>query len=109
MHKQISRRVSLHDCSHAHNSTVLSTGLVVSAAILGPAPSVAERTFESMKKAKANYVPRLINGLKFYEGPLRKAIDDEDWDTVAAAVQIKVSMQRRRGKGVPTTHALLSS
>ena len=76
---------------------------------MGPAPSVAERTFESMKKAKANYVPRLIKGLKFYEGPLRKAIDDEDWDTVSAAVQLKVSVQKRLGEGVPTTHVLLSS
>jgi hypothetical protein len=66
------------------------TGLALPVAFLQPAPSVAERTFESMKKAKANYLPRLTKGLTFYEGTLRKAIDAGEWDTVSSAVKEKV-------------------
>jgi hypothetical protein len=33
-----------------------------------PMPAAAERSYESMKKAKANYMPRLKNGVTFYEG-----------------------------------------
>ena len=58
-------------------------------AVAAASPAAAERTFESMKKAKSNYLPRLKKGLTFYEGALREAIDAGDWDAVAAAVTEK--------------------
>jgi hypothetical protein len=49
-----------------------------------------------MKKAKANYLPRLTKGLTFYEGTLRKAIDAGEWDTVSSAVKEKVCMHGKK-------------
>lgn len=84
------KRAGLHDRRTLKHA--LTPGLTVSFAVLLPEPSVAERTFESMKKAKANYVPRLTKGLTFYEGPLREAIDAGEWDTVSSAVKAKVCL-----------------
>jgi len=38
-----------------------------------------------MRVAKKRYVPPLTEGIAFYEGPLREAIDVKDWDTVIKA------------------------
>jgi hypothetical protein len=56
------------------------------AQLLVSLPAAAERDYNTMKVAKKNYAPRLLKGISFYEGPLREAIDSQDWDTVAKAV-----------------------
>jgi hypothetical protein len=54
--------------SCASRREALLRALTAAGLVLSGQPALAERTFESMKKSKANYLPRLKTGVTFYEG-----------------------------------------
>jgi len=37
-----------------------------------------------------SYVPRLVKGIGYYEGPLREAIDSSDWNTVSKVYHLSI-------------------
>ena len=37
-----------------------------------------------------SYVPRLVKGIGYYEGPLRQAIDAQDWNAVSKVSRLSI-------------------